>query len=41
MDILHFWDCLANIVKNTRSANLTPGSERILKDVTYVAWHNK
>ena len=31
--MLHFWDCLANIIKNHRFASLIPGSEHLSKDV--------
>ena len=36
MDILHFLDCLANIIKNHRFASLTPRLEHLLKGVAYV-----
>ena len=39
MDILYFWDCLANAVENCRFANLISGSNHLLKYVTYVTWH--
>ena len=41
MDILHFWHCLANAIKNHTFASLTSGSEHLLKYVTYVTWHNE
>ena len=41
VDILHFWDCLANAIKNHTFASLTSGSEHLLKYVTYVTWHNE
>ena len=41
VDILHFWGCLANVIKNHRFSSLAPGSEHLLKYVTYVTWHNK
>ena len=41
MDILHFWDCHANAIKNLRFASLTLGSEYLSKHVTYVTWHNE
>ena len=40
-DILHFWHCLANAIKNHTFANLTSGSEHLLKYITYVTWHNE
>ena len=39
MDILHFWHCLVNAMKNHAFASLTSGSEHLLKYVTYVTWH--
>ena len=36
MDIFHFWDVLASIITNHRSASLIPGSKHLLKNVTYV-----
>ena len=41
MDILHFWDCHANEIKNLRFLSLTLGSEYLSKYVTYVSWHNE
>ena len=41
VDVLHFWDCFAYVIKNHRFACLAPGSEHFLQYVTYVAWHNK
>ena len=41
INILHFCDYLANVIKNRRFASLTSGSEHLLKDVKYVTWHNK
>ena len=39
---LTFWDFDSNIYKkNHISAGLIPRSEHLLKDVTYVTWHNK
>ena len=38
---LIFWDYLVNMIMNHRSAILEPGSEHLLKNATYVAWHNK
>ena len=39
-EYLTFLDCLAYI-QNNRVDSLTPGSEHLLKAVTYVTWHNK
>ena len=36
MDILHFWHCLTNTIKNHTFVSLTSGSENSLKYVTYV-----
>ena len=41
MDILHFWHCLANAVKNHTFESLTSGSEHLFKYVMYVTWHNE
>ena len=41
VDILLFWHCLANAIKNHTFASLTSGSEHLLKYVTYVTWHNE
>ena len=41
MDILHFWNCLANAITNHTFASLTSESENVLKYVTYVTWHNE
>ena len=30
VDILHFWDCLANIIKDHRASSLAPRSEHLL-----------
>ena len=38
---LTFLNSLAIIIKNHRFASLTPGSENLLKEVTYVTCHNK
>ena len=35
VDILHFWHCLANVIKNHTFASLTSGSDHLLKYVTY------
>ena len=40
-DILHFWHCLANAIKNHTFASLTSGSEHLFKYVTYVTWQNE
>ena len=39
MDILYFWDGLANAIENCRFANLISGSNHLLKYVTYDTWH--
>ena len=36
VNILHFWHCLANSIKNHRYASFTSRSEHLLKYVTYV-----
>ena len=41
VDILHFWNCLANAIKNHTFASLTSGSKHLSKYVTYVTWHNE
>ena len=41
LDILHFWHCLANAIKNHTFASLTSGSEHLFKCVTFVTWHNE
>ena len=41
VDILHFWHCHANAIKNHTFASLTSGPEHLLKYVTYVTWHNE
>ena len=41
VDILHFWHCLTNAIKNHTFVNLTSGSEYSLKYLTYVTWHNE
>ena len=41
VNILHFWHCLANAIKNHTFASLTSGSEHLLKYVMYVTWHNE
>ena len=38
---LTFWHCLANAIKNHTFVSLTSGSEQLLKNVTYVTWHNE
>ena len=41
VDIFTFFECLAKIIKNRIFESLTSGSDYLLKDVTYVTWHNK
>ena len=40
-EYLKYLDCLVNIIKNHRLACLATRSELLLKDVTYVTWHDK
>ena len=39
--ILHFWNCLANAIKNHTFASLTSRSEHLSKYVMHVTWHNE
>ena len=37
---LTFWDCFVLIIKKHRSSSLTPRSEHLFKDITYVHIYN-